>query len=256
MISKPRRHFVSMALLLGSLTALAVEYQSSEVTVSETVSLELSNLSRTTPKIWDLSIEEWDRYQSLMQGMRGFVSVDNLSPIEVLGIHARTDEERNKYATLWAKLMREDTIRILKFQRAYDEASLKLNQDTPLIDPALLPVALESASSELQTDERIMIFVELDCVVCDLVVDRALDSLDEVEGIDVYFLNLEPTQEHRLQTWANERNIDSNLVRSGRVTINFDDGLLESLEPHQSKVPTLKRRTEDEIQPISVEAIW
>ena len=56
--------------------------------------LSASDLARA--RAWGLSAVEWQRYQWLMQGMRGSVSPATISPIEVLGIHARDREERRR----------------------------------------------------------------------------------------------------------------------------------------------------------------
>ena len=88
----------------------------------ESVRTDETSLSRTDidpARVWGLSKTEWRRYRSLMQGIRGSVSPATISPIEVLGIHARDDAERRRYAELWAQAMWEDAERILAFQRAY-----------------------------------------------------------------------------------------------------------------------------------------
>lgn len=67
----------------------------------------------------------WTRYKTLMQGIRGSISPKNISPIEVLGTHARTDMERRKYAEIWARMRHEDIDRILAFQLACNQAFAK-----------------------------------------------------------------------------------------------------------------------------------
>ncbi|RMS09147.1 hypothetical protein ALP73_04530, partial [Pseudomonas coronafaciens pv. garcae] len=42
---------------------------------------------------WNLSPQEWQRYQTLMQSSRGVYS-PGLDPLTALGIEARNDEER------------------------------------------------------------------------------------------------------------------------------------------------------------------
>ncbi|EPN74421.1 hypothetical protein A221_10170, partial [Pseudomonas syringae pv. actinidiae ICMP 18801] len=51
---------------------------------------------------WNLSPQEWQRYQTLMQSSRGVYS-PGLDPLTALGIEARTDEERRRYAELQVK---------------------------------------------------------------------------------------------------------------------------------------------------------
>ena len=62
----------------------------------------LSPTDKARATIWDLSDTEWRRYRSLMDGIRGSISPATLSPIEVLGIHARDEAERRRYAERWA----------------------------------------------------------------------------------------------------------------------------------------------------------
>ena len=101
----------------------------------------LTSSERARAQSWGLSEIEWQRYRSLLQGIRGSVSPATLSPLEVLGIHARDDAERTRYAEQWAIAMRDDAERILAFQRAYDEANRRLFPDTPLIDPVAASAA-------------------------------------------------------------------------------------------------------------------
>ncbi|MES9958701.1 MAG: hypothetical protein ABW086_16785 [Sedimenticola sp.] len=89
--------------------------------------------------LWGLTETEWRRYKQLMQGIRGSISPATISPIEVLGIHARDDAERQRYAEVWAHAMVEDAGRILAFQRAYDAATKRLYPNMPLIDISRLP---------------------------------------------------------------------------------------------------------------------
>src|SRR3546814_471820 len=48
---------------------------------------------------WGLQPQEWARYRELMDGPLGIYS-PNLDPLSALGIEARTDEERRRYAEL------------------------------------------------------------------------------------------------------------------------------------------------------------
>lgn len=98
----------------------------STVRASEATTSMLNPIARARADLWGLSSVEWQRYESLMTGIRGSISPTSISPIEVLGIHARDDNERRTYAERWAQLMREDVDRILAFQRAYDEAGRRL----------------------------------------------------------------------------------------------------------------------------------
>lgn len=85
-------------------------------------------------RLWGIDLDELKRARLLMHGPRGAFSVSNISPVEVLGIHARTPAEKRKYAELFARLMAEDTERVLGFQHEYDAAFRRLYPDAKVVD--------------------------------------------------------------------------------------------------------------------------
>lgn len=95
---------LAMALLAGASHAtLAAELKpaATERSRPQTIRTDNTALSRTDlvrAQTWNLSETEWRRYQALMQGIRGSVSPPTISPLEVLGIHARDEAERRRYA--------------------------------------------------------------------------------------------------------------------------------------------------------------
>jgi len=90
---------------------------------SPAVESTLSSVEHARARQWRLSEEEWTRYRSLMQGIRGSISPASISPIEVLGIHARDDAERRRYAEAWGKVMREDVDREPSSLRQFRECA-------------------------------------------------------------------------------------------------------------------------------------
>ncbi len=75
---------------------------------------------------WGLQPQEWARYRELMDGPLGIYS-PNLDPLSALGIEARTDEERRRYAELQVQVEARRVEKLLAYQRAYDEAWQRLN---------------------------------------------------------------------------------------------------------------------------------
>jgi hypothetical protein len=92
-------------------------------------------------QLWGLSQEEMTRVKALQQGPRAAFSVPNLSPIEVLGIHARNDAERRKYAEMLARIVEDDVKRTLVFQQAFQDAMLRLFGVQPVVSFDGLPRA-------------------------------------------------------------------------------------------------------------------
>jgi integrating conjugative element protein (TIGR03759 family) len=211
--------------------------------------LSASELARA--RTWGLSATEWRRYQQLMQGIRGSVSPSTISPIEVLGIHARDHEERRRYAETWARTLHEDVDRILAFQRAYDEAAKRLYPNQPFIDIARLPD--KAAKPNLfQASDRVLFFTGAECPACDLVLNTLLKRIDEFDGVDIYLTDLAPGDDAAVRVWAVEHKIDPKLVHRRWVTLNHDAGALAKLADGAGTVPYLMRRRGGDLAKLSV----
>jgi len=196
--------------------------------------------------IWGLSETEWRRYRQLMQGIRGSISPATISPIEVLGIHARDETERQRYAELWARAMREDAKGILAFQRAYDEAGRRLYPDATLIDLGRLPVQ-RAKPQALQSGDRVLFFTRPSCPACDGLLNSLLERLDTLTGIDIYLAGVEEGDDQAVRAWAADHGIDPTWVRNRRVTLNHEAGTLARLSEGRGEIPYLLRRRGDDL---------
>lgn len=99
--------------------------------IQPTASQALDMISR---QVWGLTAEELERAKMLLKGPRASFSVPNLSPVEALGIHARSDAERRKYAEKFARAQHEDTERVLAWAMAYQTAMQRLYPNEKVID--------------------------------------------------------------------------------------------------------------------------
>ena len=177
---------------------------------------------------WGLSIEEWQRFETLMQGQRGLWSPD-LDPILVLGIHARSDEERRRYAELAVEQERARVAGELAFQRAYDEAWRRLYPDEPLIDATMLtrrgsqnfPRGAGGGAAQ-----RILLFTRVaDCPACDALLPSVLARSSTLAvGLDIFLLDTGPGDDAAVRAWAGERGIPLERVRTRQITLNHDQG--------------------------------
>jgi integrating conjugative element protein (TIGR03759 family) len=217
----------------------ATERARIEIVRTDETALSCSNIARA--QTWGLSQTEWRCYQSLMQGIRGSVSPETISPIEVLGIHARDGAERRRYAELWAQAMWEDAERILTFQRAYVEVGRKLYPGVPLIDPSRLPKN-DDQTTGLQPQDRVLFFSRPNCAPCDALLMRLLARIEQIAGVDIYLARINPGDDQAVRDWAVKHGIEPEWVRSRRVTLNFEAGALAELTGGQGEVPTLMRR--------------
>ncbi len=184
-----------------------------------------------------------------MQGIRGSISPPSISPIEVLGIHARNEPERRRYAEAWTRMMREDVDRILVFQRAYNEAGRRLYPDERLIDPSRLPEP-EPDANHLGSNDRVLFFTRPECPRCDAVLERLLRRVEQVAGVDVYLSGVTAGDAQAVRDWASGRGVRPAWVKERRVTLNFDAGALEKLTQGQAEAPHLMRRRGGAVTPL------
>lgn len=233
-------------MFVVAVPASAVEVAGTRVeqtgaSVAETSGNKLTPSERVRSQAWDLSETEWLRYKQLMQGIRGSISPPSISPIEVLGIHARNDEERRRYAELWARAMREDVDRILAFQRAYDEAGKRLYPNEQLIDIGRLAGPADKQAA-LQSGDHVLFFTKPDCPSCDMVWRKLVEHLDKVAVVDIYVVGVKPGDDAAIRAWAAGHGIDPAWVRNHHVTLNHEEGVLQRLTQGKGEVPSLLRR--------------
>jgi len=251
--------------VLAALPAIADTRQISDQQTSSSQPIgqsatELLNHQKSRAAQWGLDEVEWQRYRSLIRGIRGSLSPATLSPIEVLGIHARNAEERQRYAEQWAMMMRDDAERILAFQRAYDDAHRRLFPNGLLIDTSVV----SSASSNQvlaekiawQPTDRVLFFTDTQCPTCDAVLERLVSHLDQFAGIDLYLIDVSAGEESRIRDWASSRQIDPRWVGEHKITLNIDAGAFDRVSTHTGQqgqeLPVLVRRRGDRLTPLPV----
>jgi len=99
-------------------------------TISQNTTVAISHIG--TAKDWALTDREWNQYINLMQGTSGHY-YKNLSPPEVLGIHADSAEEQRHFAEIAAKLEHDKLERELRFNAAFHEATTRFYSTEPMI---------------------------------------------------------------------------------------------------------------------------
>ena len=164
---------------------------------------------------WGLQPQEWALYRELMDGPLGIYS-PNLDPLSALGIEARTDEERRRYAELQVQIEARRVEKLLAYQRAYDEAWQRLN---PGMQRVNLPDDKPSGGA-VRGGGRTAVFVKDGCVACGQLVQRLQSAGAE---FDLYMVGSRQ-DDARIRDWAKRENVDTARVRSGSITLNHDGG--------------------------------
>jgi integrating conjugative element protein (TIGR03759 family) len=187
-------------------------------------------------KRWGLTVEDWTRYQSLMQGPRGTWS-PNLDPVTSLGVHAESDAERRHYAEILVRLEHERWQRELAFERIVQQVKREIYPNEPLLDPEKLKQLVQARTREppYRAGDRLLLFVNLDCAACDRLAQHLADTVQSLPGLslDVYVVGR--VRDDNIQRWASRLKLSEALVNQGRLTLNHDDNTLNRL----TRDPTL-----------------
>jgi len=222
-----RRFLVAVSLCLASAYALSAETVLSTLPQSTVEQVDTLREQAQVMHTWGLSEQEAMRYESLMRGPRGAFSVGNISPLEVLGIHAETPAERRTYADRLVKLLYEDTERVLAFERETQVAWKRLGK--PMFDPARLPgkTARQAVDQGQLWGKRLAVFVNLkDCPRCaastrELV--RMTGAESPLTGLDIYVIDTQDPE--AIRTFARDVGIIPEAVSSRRITLNQGETL-------------------------------
>jgi integrating conjugative element protein (TIGR03759 family) len=140
-----------------------------------------------------------------------------------LGIEARSDQERQRYAELQVQAEAQRVEKLLAYQRAYDDAWQRLHSDMPRV---ILPDARVAFSPVVPAaNGRIAVFVKDACPACD---QTALRLQAAGMEFDIYVVDSR-ADDARIRAWAHRIGIEPAKVRSGQITLNHDSGRWLSL---------------------------
>lgn len=214
--------WVLIAALLITMTANA-DVQDLQTAGSANQSADVVPLNEAQlAQAWQLTTDEWRRYRQLMQGPLGVYS-PNLDPLSALGIEARSEDERQRYAVLQVQAEATRVEKLLTYQRAYDEAWAQ--QLPGQVRVNLAGVDLPSLAFALPLAERAAVFVRADCPRC----EQQIQQLQTANTpFDLYLVDSQQ-DDNRLRQWALSTGINPNKVRDRRITLNHDNGRWQSL---------------------------
>jgi integrating conjugative element protein (TIGR03759 family) len=166
---------------------------------------------------WGLTEQEWTRFEEIQRGPRGYWS-PSLDPLTTLGVEARDDAERQRYAELQVRLEAARAERELAYQRAYDEAWQRLY-------PGLLPIQGAATPLHSPVASRMALFVGRDCAPCR---ERARQLQAGGSAFDLYLVDSH-NDDQLLRDWARQAGIEPARVQRRQITLNHDHGLWQRL---------------------------
>ena len=214
-----------------------------DITPDQDVSkVQLTPAQQHQAKVWGLSEQEEARYVLLMQN-RSKVYFDRdgvlATPVDILALNARTDDERNHYTQLSAFQDYIKNAKILAYQKAYNDASQTLNAKYKLQPIRPFDVSkfspYKNVAVQLQAGDRLMFYVRPGENTVQIT--SGLLSLLKKQAdaqLNVYFLGDNITQSQAVE-WAKTNNIPQSMVSSGEITLNLNFNNDQGI----SKTPTM-----------------
>ena len=202
-------------------------------------------------QVWGLSKEEEQRYLQLMQNRSAnYWSHD--TPLEILGLNARTPEERADYAKRYAKTLEIRVARELAWNAAAQRAKQELLQGVPAIRPfdtaSFSPY--RHASLHVLPGDHYMFFT-----TSKIPVRREMnlfyEALKEHGGFDVNIFFMNKPNIKSVQAWAKKYNIPREWTDLKRVTLNTDVGTFEEVLKGK-KLPYILRVRDGRMQRLSL----
>lgn len=147
-----------------------------------------------------------------MKGFRGKLA-PNIDQTTALGVEARNDAERRRYAELWLKQEYERTEKKLRFQLEVDAAWKRLM-------PNMLPVNMGNAAC-IANDSggRLALFVHE--AVCQRYDARISSVIADKHPFDIYLVDRESSDQNS-HNLAQPQGIPAELVCENRITLNHD----------------------------------
>lgn len=205
-----------VALLSGVLTVSTVTFAAPSVEQenSQAVNTSLQVLeqqqTKKNAKEWGLTGEEWQRYEELKKGRRGVLS-PGLDPLTMLGIEARSDEERRHFAELTVKQEFQRVEAELAFQREVNNAWTR-------VYPGVMPV--QEQRGEI-SNVRQALFVKANCAACDR---KLIQLMKSDQPLDIYLVD-SAGKDEAVRNWAKTHHIPAEKVTSRQITLNHDSGM-------------------------------
>ena len=190
---------------------------------------------------WGLSDGQEQRYVALMQNQSGYF-FKSMTPVQVLGANARSNQERIKYADQDAKQQFQYLAKYLSYNAQYQKSADALKKKLNL--PVVLPFNTAQYSPyhykavALKADDKLMLFVKPSSEVSPIMV-VLMNELKSIKAtqLNVYFVG--KVDHQQVNRWANHQNIPQKMVSTGRITLNEDHGKFAGLESKKHELPAL-----------------
>ena len=228
--------FLILTLFISIICACSVKAtETTSSTVNSTVQGKIkdNDLSESDLRLieeWNITRAEWLRYKKIITGPWGAMN-ENLvhDVIAVLGVNAQSDDERKRYAKIYVENQWKDISKIQAFDRERVLVARDMSKNIDVVNQELLPNvdSLMNRSESLKSGDKISFFLHKNDMELNKEKSPYSKTLENILNIikyrkdirlDIFFVGI--SDDNIIKKWAMSRNIDPEIVKQGRITLN------------------------------------
>ena len=211
--------------------------------------IELTTEQLHQAQVWGLTEAEEQRFVQLMQNRSALYYKDTkLSPTEILGLNARTQQEREHYAALAALQNEQQISQLLAWRNAYQSAYQDRTKNLPVIKPfdttPFSPYAYKAI--DLKPGDQLYFYLRLtDTVNAQLtVVYRLLQNSRDTKL--TLILMGDDANLSTITAWAKSHGVPVSLVKQKRILLRKGDSAdIEKINHQGQTLPLMIHSAHD-----------
>lgn len=182
-------------------------------------------------KMWGLTTDQYKEYLTEMSDTPSGYWWKDIDPPQVLGMNAKTDEERMQYARIDVQVDQERASKEIDFQHAYDRAFAEAYPRAKIIDNQSSGKEARSASvsntQSLQSNDRFYLFTPLNdsegVMLASKIIRLMRKNSASASSVSLNIFFVGDASFEDIQGWAKGNNVPKELPNNDQVTLNHNE---------------------------------
>lgn len=227
----------------GYLLRSPIAFQDDITPDQDSSKIKLTDEQKHEAKVWQLAEVDEKRYVMLMKNRAGTYYKDkNMTPVEVLGMNARDNKERQFYAQLQTQQMIERSAKEKAFGADVQQTMDALHKASGYPTVRKYDVRKYSPHSkhalQLLPGDKLVFFTKTSDQVKPIT-SQLIKSVSKTKNtqLDVFLVD-KSIDAKKANKWARSQSIPVELVSSKKITINLGKGQLNKINKN-NKTPLL-----------------
>ncbi|MGQ3890139.1 TIGR03759 family integrating conjugative element protein [Legionella sp. CNM-1927-20] len=216
-------------------------YQDDVTSDQDLETMTLNEKALHEARVWGLTELEEKRYLALMRNRSGvFYEGLHLTPVDILGLNARNEQERAHFAALSAQIEAQKVAQNLAWNSAFYKAYNELFKHESVVsgdfDPTVYsPMAHKPVS--LTTGDMLFLFLRPEDASRSIIMTLS-EAVVQNPGTKLHLLVLE-ADNRAIQNLAHRAGLSYDAVKSGLITLNHGELQYDSLTLANKQTPLL-----------------